>query len=140
MCIHEQLETLHDTMSYENVQNVNVFKNYLAVFTLLCSSSKQDPKRKRKKESILRSSLSKLNTSVYLFCFGIYNTIDVTAPIQLSLPGDRAATPAGWGGVGVQSAITEWLHLNPLNSLLDVFQQGFVFWALVLVLVCVHIC
>lgn len=112
-------------------------------FTPLCSSSKTSPQKQKKKERKKASwGLFKHNTSFFSpknRIQNIYNTISnyCTEPrrsnrhcLCLFLSGGR--------GDNV-SLFTEMLHLNPLNCLLDVFQQSFVFRALVLLLVCVDI-
>lgn len=132
--------TWHYVSSYENVQNVNVLKNYFAVdfFNVLCQSKTQ--KNKNKKQ--ISWGLSKHNTSFFERTeFGIYNTREVTAPNE----GSNCLDVCGfWDQLHLQGEqkclFAEWLHLNPLNGLFDIFQQDFVFWGLVLVLVCVHIC
>lgn len=139
--------TWHYVSSYENVQNVNVLKNYSAVYSFMCFL-KARPKKKRTKERNYLKVFLSIIIPLFFFDwtkFWICNTITVTAPnrggqtvIACCLYVELIHHPHLLGEQ--KSPFAEWLHLDPLNSLLDVFQQGFVFWALVLLLVCVHIC
>lgn len=134
--------TWHYVSSYENVQNVNVLKNYFAFVYSFMFFLKARPKMKRKKRNYLEVSLSiiplflKEQNLEYI----IYKLLHRTKETKLSLPFCLWSLIHHPHLLGEQkSPFAEWLHLDPLNSLLDVFQKGFVFWALVLVLVCVHI-
>lgn len=65
--------TWHYVSSYENVQNVNVLKNYFAVYSFMFFLKARPKKEKRKK---LRQGLSKHNTSFFERTeIRIYNTI-----------------------------------------------------------------
>lgn len=135
--------TWHYVSSYENVQNVNVLKKYFAGYSFMFFL-KAKPEKKRTKEinnlevflSIIPLFLNEQNLEYITLCFTAPNRRDKT--ITACLYVDLIHHPHLLGER--KSPFAEWLHLDSLNSLLDVFQQGFVFWALKLVLVCVHIC
>lgn len=107
MCIHEQLETLHDTMS-AHMKTYKMWmssKTILRFWLFLCSSSKQDPKRKKeKKEIIWRSSVSVIPLFFKELNFEyitLYKLLHRTQETKPSLPFclvdfDTPPTPAGW--------------------------------------------
>lgn len=109
--------------------------------TFLMFFVKARPKKTKTKNKYLEVSLSIIPHFFERTEFGIYNTREVTAPNE----GSNCLDVCGfWDQLHLQGEqkclFAEWLHLNPLNGLFDIFQQDFVFWGLVLVLVCVHIC
>lgn len=143
MCINEQLETLHDTMSaHMKTYKMWMSSKIILRFTLLMFFLKARPKKKRKTEindlevfpSIVPLFLREQNLEYITLYKILHRTDELKPPLPVCL----------WiwctNHTGEQkSPFTWWLHLDPLDSLLDVFQQGFVFWALVLVLIRVDI-